>query len=111
MSERDVNRKLGDLFQQAHRTDSPPPFQRLWSAPSGRQGRRRQLFTWASAVGVMGVIAVLAGLHGAAIHQHRQRAQQVVWTERTYPLAFLLDTPGADLLSTVPSFGTKGEWP
>lgn len=123
MSEKDIDRRLRDLFHEAHRPDEPSPFRRVWSAAllraSGpRPGQRsRQTrwgwrpWIWASAATAVALLSIASGSGIHRMRQQRELAQQLWWTEARDPLGFLLDTPGRDLLRTVPTFDVKGEWP
>jgi len=110
MSGKDLDRKLGDLFREAHQVDAPPPFGRSWSAAREQKAKQWPAWIWTSAATAVALASIFASVR-IGMHQQRQLADRMSFTEPSDPLAFLLDTPGADLLSTVPTFDTKGEWP
>jgi hypothetical protein len=110
MSGKDLDRKLGDLFREAHQVDAPPPFGRAWGAAGEQKAKQWPSWIWASAATAIALASIFASAR-IGMHQQRQRAYEMSWTEPRDPLSFLLETPGADLLRTVPTFDTKGEWP
>ena len=110
MSDKDLDHKLGDLFHEAHGADEPPLFRRVWSIAPEQKWKRWPRWIWASAVTAVGLLSILSSLHSPGTRQPRQNADRTTWTEVSDPLAFLLDTPGADLLRAVPTFDTKGNW-
>ncbi len=132
MSESD--RKLGELYREAHSADEPPPFARSWRAAVARSGPSAEgrgekeilLFTptarggsgrwrvrrwvWAPAALLLAVVSVAGALRIRSAQRQRDLAQEVsLWAARD-PLGFLLETPGNELLQTVPTFDSKGEW-
>jgi len=110
MSGKDLDRKLGDLFREAHQADAPPPFARSWSGAREQKAKQWPAWIWTSAATAVALASIFASVR-IGTHQERRLAYQMSLTEPSDPLAFLLDTPGADLLRTVPTFDTKGEWP
>jgi hypothetical protein len=110
MSGKDLDRKLGDLFREAHQVDAPPPFARALSAAREQRAKQWPAWIWASAATAIALVSIFASAR-IGIHQQRKLAYQMSLIEPTDPLEFLLDTPGADLVSTVPTFDMKGEWP
>ena len=111
MSEKDLDRELGDLLQEAHRADEPPPFRRVWSTAPKQSRWRRRRWLWAPAATAAAVLAIAGGIRIQAMNQHRHQSRQISGMEERDPLAFLLDIPGRELLRSVPTFDTKGEWP
>jgi len=56
------------------------------------------------------VASVAGGLLIRSAQRRRDMAQEIsLWSARD-PLGFLLETPGSELLQTVPTFDSKGEW-
>ena len=110
MSGKDLDRKLGEVFRVAHQVDAPSPFGRAWSAAREQKAKQWPAWIWTSAATAVALASIFASVR-IGMHQQRQLADRMSFTEPSDPLAFLLDTPGADLLSTVPTFDTKGEWP
>ncbi len=131
MSESD--RKLGELYREAHSADQPPSFDRSWRAAVARSSpwaegtgeketslftpsaegstRRRRVrpWVWAPAALLLAVVSVGA-LRIRSAQRQRDLAQEIsVWAARE-PLGFLLETPGSELLQSVPTFDSKGEW-
>ena len=125
----DADRKLGDLHREAHSADQPPPFARSWGAAVARssrpprgsrreeenllftpgRGRRARRWVWVPAA-MLVVASVAGGLLIRSAQRRRDMAQEIsLWSARD-PLGFLLETPGSELLQTVPTFDSKGEW-
>lgn len=107
MTEPDDDRDLRERFASLRRDEETqaPALQRLVAtATTRRVGRRR----WALApvLAVVTVLAALGVIIGQALNPQRpvSRAPAVSLAAWTEPTAFLLRTPGRDLLSTVPAF-------
>ncbi len=101
--------ELREWLAEAHRSDAPPPFSKLWraAAPAAPRQRRRLLL----------VLGSLAATSAAAVlllarlpHSPSPRSQMQPLAYQT-PLDFLLKTPGSELLEAPPRLGTKGNWP
>jgi hypothetical protein len=55
-------------------------------------------------------LSIVGGLRIRSAQRQRDIAQEIsLWAGKD-PLGFLLETPGSELLQTVPSFDSKGEW-
>ncbi len=109
MTTRDDDRDLRERFASLRREEEPQatPLHRLIeTAASGRMPRRRGAL--APALAVVAVLAALGLIIGQALPPDRPAepgkplVSLAAWTE---PTAFLLRTPGGDILSTVPEFG------
>lgn len=107
MSEHDQDHKLRALLEQAHRTDSPPSFRRTWS--SAREGRSPRGKTWGF-IPALGAAALLIflGVRPTTPTSSPRETHAMEWNA---PLDFLLQTPGAELLRTVPTFNTSRSFP
>jgi len=104
----DDDRDLRERFASLRREEEPraTPLDRLLqSAAAGRVRRRREIL--APVFVAATVLAALALVIGQALYLDGPTAPReppvslAAWTE---PTAFLLRTPGHDLLSTVPAF-------
>jgi hypothetical protein len=111
MSGPDRDRKLAEAFREAHRADEPPPFGSFWRAGTVRQGSRSRRRIWVPALAALLLVSIAGGIRVRRMRQELELAEQLALLERKDPLAFLLDTPGRDLLRGVPTFNMKGEWP
>ncbi len=112
----DADRKLGELYREAHSADEPPPFTSSWGAAVARSShaprrpRRVRSFVWAAAALLLAVVSVAGTLRIRSARRQRDLVQEIsLWAARD-PLGFLLETPGSELLQTVPTFESKGEW-
>ena len=126
----DADRTLGELHREAHSADQPPPFARSWGAAVARssrppggsrreeenllftpgRGRRARRWVWVPAALLVAVVSVAGGLRVRSAQRQRDMAREVSLWARKDPLGFLLETPGSELLQTVPTFDSKGEW-
>jgi hypothetical protein len=97
---------LRRLLAEAHGGDDPPPFSEVRAAV---RPRRRWLpaLAFAAAVAFALVWIVLRPRPAPP----PSVADLRVPVPATYPLDFLLDVPGADLLRTTPRFDAKEAWP
>ena len=111
MSDRDRDRKLAEAFREAHRADELPPFARFWRAGPVRQGSRGRRRIWVPALAAVLLVSIAGGIRVRRMHRELELAEQLALLQQKDPLAFLLDTPGRDLLRGVPTFNMKGEWP
>jgi len=109
----DADRRLGELHREAHSADQPPPFDRSWGAAvarSRRPRRRIRPWVWAPTALFVAALSIVGGLRIRSAQRQRDIAQEIsLWAGKD-PLGFLLETPGSELLQTVPSFDSKGEW-
>src|SRR5262249_7188529 len=116
----DADRRLGDLHREAHSADQPPPFARSWgvasarSSASGRGSTRRRHrvspWLWAPAALLLALVSLAGGLRIRSAQRQRDMAQEISLWAGGDPLGFLLETPASELLQTVPTFDSKGEW-
>jgi len=111
MSGTDPDRKLAEAFREAHRADDPPPFAKLWRSGQMRQVSRRGRRIWVPALAALLLVSIAGGIRAYRMHRELELAEQLALLQQKDPLAFLLDTPGRDLLRGVPTFNMKGEWP
>jgi hypothetical protein len=80
---------------------SAPEFSRLWQV---RAGARRRQTRWFMAAGCV-LIALLALLWMHSVQRGPQEKTIASITQWKAPTDFLLETPGRELLSTVPEIG------
>jgi hypothetical protein len=111
MSGTDRDRKLAEAFREAHRADEPPPFAKFWRTDQVRQTTRRGRRFWVPALAALVLVSIAGGIRVRRMGEERELAEQLALLERRDPLAFLLETPGQELLRGVPTFNLKGEWP
>jgi hypothetical protein len=102
------DRALRELFEEAHRNEDPPSFQQTWRAALRPRSPRRIWWGFASALGASAALLILWTARPTPRPPSGQEIQQVEWTA---PLDFLLETPGSELLHTVPNFDAKGTLP
>ena len=88
--------RLRKILRDAHRDDAPPPFGKLWKARA--RGTRVPLVLAPLAALSLALVIVLARSRPQPIAAERLRIE---WND---PLAFLLEPPSSDLLTTVPRF-------
>lgn len=118
----DTERKLAQLHCEAHFGEEPPPFARSWRPEIARStsrgvtvGRARgragaPRWIWATAALFLATLSIAGGWRIRSAQRQRAMVQEVsLWAGRD-PLGFLLDPPGNDVLQTVPTFDSKGEW-
>jgi len=65
---------------------------------------------WAPAALLVAVLSIAGGLRIRSAQRQRDLAQEISFWAARDPLGFLLETPGSELLQTVPTFDSKGEW-
>jgi hypothetical protein len=102
MNERDQERRLRALLDEAHREDRAPGFRRMWEAARAVHQRRRQLWM---AVPLLLVLTIRPQVAPTPA------SQQIPSLEWKGPLDFLLQTPGSELLNTVPTFNADRSLP
>lgn len=104
--------ELREWLVEAHRTDAPPPFSKLWRAsPVSRRHRRRLPLVLGSVAAAAAAATAAALLLLAFLPHHRSSVSQLEPLAYQAPLDFLLKTPGSELLVASPRLGTKGKWP
>jgi hypothetical protein len=111
MSGRDLDRKLAEALREAHRADEPPPFGRFRRTEPERDARRGRRRIWATALAAVVLVSIAGGIRVRRTHQQRELARELSSLAGKDPLAFLLDTPGGELLRSVPRFDIQGELP
>ncbi|HME91455.1 MAG TPA: hypothetical protein VKE49_08520 [Myxococcaceae bacterium] len=161
MNERDREKKLRALFNEAHRAERPPAFGQTWEA--ARRMRSARIPRWAlipalaaaallivlavrkqsgppdapkefqtaewsgevdarlgfatPGIGVLDGLGASSGVHLAALDPSVLPGLGATIQLRfatlgeSGPLDFLLQTPGSELLHTVPTFDTDRSWP
>jgi hypothetical protein len=101
VNEQDQEKRLRALLDEAHRADRAPAFRR--TSEAARAGDRRCRPLWV-------VVPVLAAVALALVLTTRPQvgptpaSQQIPSLQWKGPLDFLLQTPGSELLNTVPTF-------
>ncbi len=105
MNEQDQEKRLRGLLEEAHRADRAPAFRRTWEA--ARVGDRPRRALWV-AVPALVAVALLIVLMTRPQVVPTPASQQIPSLEWNGPLDFLLQTPGSELLNTVPTFNADG---
>ncbi|HKA88356.1 MAG TPA: hypothetical protein VKE22_11865 [Haliangiales bacterium] len=100
-----TDEELRQLMAEAHGGDDPPPYHEI-------RARARPPRRWVPAVAFAAAAAAAAAWIAL---RPRPAPPPSVADLRVpavaYPLDFLLDVPGADLLRTTPRFDPKEAWP
>jgi len=108
VNERDQEKRLRALFEEAHRGDRPPTFRRAWEAAHVSTRTRRPLWVAVPAVVAVAVLLVWTTRPQVISTRAPQKIPSLEWNG---PLDFLLQTPGSELLTTVPTFDADGSLP
>ncbi len=108
MNEQDQEKRLRALLEEAHRADRAPAFRRMWEAACAVDRRRRPLWV---AVPALAAVALLLVLTTRPQVVPTPSSQQIPSLEWKGPLDFLLQTPGSELLNTVPTFNADRSLP
>ena len=102
---------LRDIFAALRREDErvTPPFQRLWRAgvPRGAMAsavRTRWILATAGVAGIVTLVLVFGRATPRVNVPHQSTVSLSNWRA---PTDFLLQTPGRDLLATVPRLGIQ----
>ena len=106
MSEQE--KRLRAVFEEAHRGDRPPPFRRTWEAAHPFSGTRPAV--WVAIPAVVAVALLLVWTTRPQVIS-RPAPQEIPSLEWNDPLDFLLQTPGSELLNTVPTFDADRSLP
>jgi hypothetical protein len=96
--------ELRRLIAEAHGGDDPPPFSDV--RPAARPRRR-----WLPAAAFAAAVAAALVWFWPRPRPAPPPSVADLRLPVTYPLDFLLDVPGADLLRTTPRFDAKEAWP
>jgi hypothetical protein len=108
VNEQDQEKRLRALLDEAHRTDRAPAFRRMWEAARAVDQRRRPLWMAVPVLAAVALVLVLTARPQVAPTPASQRIPSLEWEG---PLDFLLQTPGAELLNTVPTFNADRSLP
>jgi len=108
VNEQDQERRLRALLDEAHRADRAPAFRRMWEAARAVDQRRQPLWV---AVPVLAAVALLLVWTTRPQVISTPASQQIPSLEWNAPLDFLLQTPGSELLNTVPTFNADRSLP
>jgi hypothetical protein len=108
VNEQDQEKRLRALLDEAHRADRAPAFHRMWEAALVGDRTRRPLWV---AVPVLAAVALLLVWTTRPQVAPPPGSQQIPSLEWNGPLDFLLQTPGSELLNTVPTFDADGSLP
>jgi hypothetical protein len=108
VTEQDQEKRLRALLDEAHRGDRAPPFRRIWEAARAGDRRRRPL--WVAVPALAAVVLLLVWTTRPQVAP-TPASQQIPSLEWSGPLDFLLQTPGSELLNTVPTFNSDRSLP
>ncbi len=108
MNEQDQETRLRALLDEAHRADRAPAFRRMWEAARAGDRTRRPL--WVAFPALAAVVLLLVWTTRPQVGPTRG-SQQIASLEWKGPLDFLLQTPGSELLNTVPTFNADRSLP
>jgi hypothetical protein len=108
VNQRNQEKRLRALLEEAHRGDRPPTFRRTWEAAHVSTRTRRPL--WVAVPGVVAVALLLVWTTRPQVTS-RPASQEIPSLEWNGPLDFLLQTPGLELLITVPTFDADRSLP
>jgi len=102
VNEQEQEKRLRALLDEAHRGDRAPPFRRMWEA--ARVGERRRRPLWLAFPALAAVVLVLVWMTRPQVAPTPPSSEEISSLEWEGPLDFLLQTPGSELLNTVPTF-------
>jgi len=106
----DPDRDLRELFAASRRQEAAqaPPFDRLWqrARAAARSAPARAARRLGYAAAAAGVLAAALLLWRPVFHETEPALEASILAWRA-PTDFLLETPGAELLSTVPKLGAE----
>jgi hypothetical protein len=108
VNEQDQEKRLRALLEEAHRADRAPAFRRTWEAARAGDRWRRPLWV---AVPVLAAVALVLVWTIRPQVGPTPVSQQIASLEWEGPLDFLLQTPGSELLNTVPTFNADRSLP
>src|SRR6266851_2802279 len=108
VNEQDQEKRLRALLDEAHRADRPPAFRRTWEA--ARVGNRPRRALWMAVPALAAVALLLVWTARFQVGPTRP-SEQIPSLEWNGPLDFLLQTPGSELLNTVPTFNAARSLP
>jgi hypothetical protein len=108
MKQADVDQDIRELFQDARRAEEAwtPSFDRVVGPVARRRSRARFAVVLA---GVAAAVVVAVAVRGVTSAGESAVSLGIPLGSLTMPTDFLLDTPGAEILRSVPSIGT-GTW-
>ena len=101
MNEQDEERRIRGLLEKAHRADQAPPFRRTWDAASRIDRHRQPLWPYIQAAAAVALLIFSNIRPKVSPEPPPQSLPALQWNA---PLDFLLQTPGSELLKTVPNF-------
>ena len=123
MKDHDTEGKLRALIGEAHSADRPPSFRRTWDAARRIRATRGPVWAFIPALAAVGLLIVWSARPRPGSPPALQEIQAVEWSAgvtprlrfatlgASGPLDFLLETPGSELLHTVPTFDTDRSFP
>lgn len=108
MNEQDREKRVRALLDEAHRADRAPPFRRTWEAAHSPERRRPLWWVGVPALAAVALLLVWTSRPSTISTSVPQPIQSLEWEG---PLDFLLQTPGSELLNTVPTFNADRSLP
>ena len=103
MNEHDQEKKLRALLEEAHGDDRAPSFRRTWDAARQRRATPGPWWAFAPAVAAAALLIFWSVRPSPSSAPAPHQIPSLEWNA---PLDFLLQTPGSEMLSTVPTFDT-----
>jgi len=108
LNKQDEERRLRALLANAHRADRMPPFRRSWEAARGTDKARWGLWPLAPAMAAVALVIIWSVRTKVSPGPAPESVPSLEWNA---PLDFLLQTPGSELLDTVPKFDANRSLP
>lgn len=111
VDERRDDERIAAALQSVHRDEQPPAFADLIVRPATVPARRRWALASSTALATVAACALVIWNVRDACPGAAPASVAYSFGNWQAPTDFLLETPGRDLLSTVPSFEVKDEIP
>jgi len=108
LNEQDEEKRLRGFLEEAHRADRTPPFRRTWEGARQTEKYRRPLWPLVPAIAALALLILWNVRPNVSRGPAPQSMPGLEWNA---PLDFLLQTPGSELLNTVPKFDADRSLP